>query len=84
MKMNRSTLPRALSALLGATGLALGLGLALPAAAQEFPSKGPIRLIVGFAPGGGTDAIARAINVRMGPSSLPLGQWSVCSAMLTS
>ncbi len=66
MKMHRTTSARTMSALLRAAGLALGLGLALPVAAQEFPGKGPIRLIVGFAPGGGTDAIARAINVRMG------------------
>ena len=35
--------------------------LALPAAAQEFPTK-PIEVVVGFAPGGGTDMVARAIS----------------------
>lgn len=39
---------------------------ATPAAAQEtFPSR-PIRMLVGFAPGGGADAIARTIAQRLG------------------
>jgi len=46
--------------------LAALLGVATLASAQDFPSKGPIRLVVGFSPGGGTDAIARALNVRLG------------------
>jgi tripartite-type tricarboxylate transporter receptor subunit TctC len=37
-----------------------------PAAAQEtFPTK-PIRLIVGFAPGGNTDTVARVVGQRLG------------------
>jgi tripartite-type tricarboxylate transporter receptor subunit TctC len=38
---------------------------ALPALAQDtFPSK-PIRMVVGYAPGGGTDVMARLISARM-------------------
>jgi tripartite-type tricarboxylate transporter receptor subunit TctC len=42
-------------ALLGAVA---ALGLAGPAAAQAWPDK-PVRLIIPFAPGGGTDVVAR-------------------------
>lgn len=51
----------------GFTSLALGILGALPISAnaqQNFPNK-PIRLIVGFAPGGGTDIVARAIAPKM-------------------
>jgi tripartite-type tricarboxylate transporter receptor subunit TctC len=39
--------------------LALILGLTAPVSAQSFPQKRAITLVVPFAPGGGTDAIAR-------------------------
>ncbi len=45
---------------------ALAVATASCASAQDYPAKGPIKLIVGFAPGGGTDAIARSLNTRMG------------------
>ena len=39
---------------------------AAPALAQEWPTK-PVRILVGSAPGGGTDAMARAVADRLGP-----------------
>jgi tripartite-type tricarboxylate transporter receptor subunit TctC len=60
---------RAAAALLGA-GLALGAALPLTAHAQAYPSK-PIRIVVGFAPGGLTDAIPRLVAPHM---SKVLGQ----------
>ncbi len=51
----------------------LGWGLAsaaLPVCAQIWPAK-PVHLIVGFAPGGGTDIVARALSV---PMTAALGQ----------
>jgi len=39
---------------------------ATTASAQEWPAK-PVRILVGSAPGGGTDAMARAVADRLGP-----------------
>jgi tripartite-type tricarboxylate transporter receptor subunit TctC len=44
--------------------LAVLLAAALPAAAQDYPSK-PIRIIVGYAAGGGNDLIVRVMAPRM-------------------
>lgn len=50
--------------------LALGLGIAAGAQAQGYPSR-PITLVVGFAPGGAADAVARQLAEEM---SKQLGQ----------
>jgi tripartite-type tricarboxylate transporter receptor subunit TctC len=48
-------------------GLALAAGAAgVARAADTYPAK-PIRLIVGFAPGGANDLVARAVATRLGP-----------------
>lgn len=65
--MHRSHVRRQI--VLAATGASL-LALAGPAAAQSYPSK-PIKLIVGFAPGGAVDIIARAVGQQI---SATLGQ----------
>ncbi|WP_273500404.1 hypothetical protein [Paracoccus sphaerophysae] len=50
--------------LLALAAAASFLGAALPGAAQEYPSK-PVTLIVSYAAGGGTDAIARVFAARL-------------------
>ena len=47
-----------------ATALALALAGATTAEAQKFPSKS-ITLVVGFAPGGPTDTVARVLGDHM-------------------
>ena len=44
--------------------------IGLPAAAQGFPAK-PIKLVVGYSPGGGNDLLARVLAAKLGDS---LGQ----------
>jgi tripartite-type tricarboxylate transporter receptor subunit TctC len=38
--------------------------LALPVFAQDYPNR-PVRMVVGFPPGGGTDVVARVLSPRM-------------------
>lgn len=52
-----------LQLLLGFLTLSLTLGLGVTTGAQDFPTR-PIEVIVGFAPGGGTDLTARAVAVH--------------------
>ena len=53
--------------LLAASTLALCAGQAAWAQGTDWPAR-PLRLLVGSAPGGGTDAMARAVADRLGPA----------------
>lgn len=68
--MFRRTAPGT-TALLGATVAALAATVCVPAQArserEEYPER-PIRLLVGFAPGGGADTAARAIGQKLSES----------------
>jgi tripartite-type tricarboxylate transporter receptor subunit TctC len=46
-------------------GAALAVGWALPLRAQAYPSR-PVKLLVGFAPGGAVDIVARAVGQHLG------------------
>lgn len=56
--------------------VAVGIGIAVNASAQNFPTK-PIRMIVGFPPGGVVDIVARTMAAPMGEI---LGQQVVVDA----
>ena len=60
--IDRSTICRQIGVIAAAT---LCGPLAVSAHAQEYPVK-PVRMIVGFAPGGGTDTTARPIAQKLG------------------
>ena len=51
--------------LFSAMAVNLAMVFSSPAVAQEWPTK-PVRILVGSAPGGGTDAMARAVADRLG------------------
>jgi len=67
---NRSSSARRLRACALATTVPLLLAWPFPASGQSYPTK-PVRIIVGFPPGGGTDKFARLLSPRLGAS---LGQ----------
>lgn len=49
-----------------AAGLAAMHGMARAASAGELLPKAPIRIVVGFPPGGGTDVVTRVLAQQLG------------------
>jgi tripartite-type tricarboxylate transporter receptor subunit TctC len=65
--MHRQTQARRVSVPLLVAAAAVALAATAPAVlAQKFPAK-PIRMIVGYAPGGGTDIMGRLSSSRASP-----------------
>jgi tripartite-type tricarboxylate transporter receptor subunit TctC len=50
------------------SAVVLALSIATPVAAQTYPAK-PIRLIVPFPPGGGTDSVSRVVAQELQKST---------------
>jgi tripartite-type tricarboxylate transporter receptor subunit TctC len=49
----------------GALGVAMAIGISQSAAQEVYPAK-PVRIIVPYSPGGGTDVMARIVAQRLG------------------